>query len=479
MKLGLILLSLAFTTLVPGAVPEPATPSTVARWHFVGGDALQRDTRAPQLKAALTTTNALGLGGRLSTNLARFVSGRLGGPTDARADSLAPLVQTFLSAESVGNISPSGWSIAVRATGPAAALVREGLSRLPQHRAQVFSDVNGWLVAGSDRGSMTATTVAISKPATGLLSGSFHLPLILGHGPDLFPQADLTLTTSNNAVRTSARLTFSRPPLGELGDWKIPTDIMRDPLVRFMAVRGAAPLIARLGWIASLAGGTPPNQVIGWAQPEVPFRNWFTFPVDQPLQRIAQVRKAANPLFGDTNHPGIYEGRLVVNSNRSAVAAFGLKACLPMLATVQQQGQDFLVASFVPGIKSTNPVPAELLAEIRKPDLAAYEWEITGESAKDWNILFEFNQLAQRHPPFPVRALAHRWMISLTPNLGNSITRVTRRSPTEYDFARKSDIGLDGLELVLLTRWMDAAFGLAPQVAPPLPPALPLPKNRP
>lgn len=478
MKLGLISFSLVLASQALGAVPEPPT-GTLARWHFVGGDALQREARAPQLRAALTTTNAVGLGGRLSTNLARFVSGRLGGPTDARADGLAPLIQTLLSSESVGDLSPSGWAIAVRASGPAAATVREGLGRLPQHGAKVFAEANGWLIAGSDRGSTMGTTVAITKPATGLLSGGFNLPLILGHGQELLPRVDVTIAASNNAVRTSARLTFSRPPLGELGDWKIPTDIMRDPLVRFTAIRGAAPLIAQLGWIASLAGGTPPNQVIGWAQPEIPFRNWFAFPVDQPLQRIAQVRKTATPLFGDTNHPGIYEGKLVVNSNRSAVAALGLKACLPMLASVQQQGQDFLVASFVPGIKSTNPVPAELLAEIRKPDLAAYEWEITGESTKDWNILFEFNQLAQRRPPFPVKALAHQWMISLTPNLGNSITRISRLSATEYDFTRKSDIGLDGLELVLLTRWMDAPFGLPAKVAPPLPPALPLPKNRP
>ncbi len=163
----------------------------------------------------------------------------------------------------------------------------------------------------------------------------------------------------------------------------------------------------------------------------------------------------------------------MVNSNRSAVTVFDLKACFPMVGAVKQNGQSFLLTSFIPGEKSDRRIPAELLGQINRTNLAFYEWEITGESARNWNVLAQFNQLSQRRAPNPIGAKAFRWMLATTPKLGNAVTQLERRTPTEYLFTRKSDIGFNGLELVLLTRWIDDGFpilaGKVPALSPPLP----------
>lgn len=107
--------------------------------------------------------------------------------------------------------------------------------------------------------------------------------------------------------------------------------------------------------------------------------------------------------------------------------------------------------------------------------MVAYEWEIAGESFIHWNVLFDFNNMVQRRMAFPVNARARKWFMSIAPSLGNSVTEVFRLSPTEFSFVRKSDVGLDGLEMTLLARWIDAPYdNLKGRFgAPPLPTSKP------
>jgi hypothetical protein len=129
--------------------------------------------------------------------------------------------------------------------------------------------------------------------------------------------------------------------------------------------------------------------------------------VEKAEQRLEKIYGNIRPYFGTTNQPGQYEGRLVITTNHQALAVLGLRACQPALLAYEQAGQPFLIASFAPTLASTNPVPKELLAELNRPSLVAYEWEIAGESFIHWNVLFDFNNMVQRRMAFPRPEMVH------------------------------------------------------------------------
>lgn len=458
-----------------GAGASGAAEKPVARWHFAGGQALRAAAQAPTLREVLQLPESAGVGGRLGTNIARLVASHAGLPASPATDgTLYPLVEALLENESAGEVAPGKWWVGVRGPdrtavlgGAASALVGSGGTA----RAAVAA-TNGWWFAASSAEMLAKGVSGVGGAHAGILTGEFDLQRVFkGSGAELWPWMQVNVISSNNSVRTKATLEFSQPPLGELEGWKVPDDFIRDPIVRFSALRGSGPLIDRVGWLKLLAGGSGPGQVVSWAQAEVTFRNWFAFPVDDGAARLKKVHAGIQPYFGTTNAPGRYTGRAVINSNSSAIAVFDLKACLPTLGVIQQGGQSFLMASFIPGAKSTNRVPAELLAQLQRPNLAFYEWEITGESARNWNVLAQFNQLVQRRLPNPVGARGAKWLLASAPRLGNTVTEVFRESPTRYTLNRKSDTGFNGLELLLLTRWIDDGFADA---GPRIPvPALP------
>jgi hypothetical protein len=62
--------------------------------------------------------------------------------------------------------------------------------------------------------------------------------------------------------------------------------------------------------------------------------------------------------------------------------------------------------------------------------------------------------------PQSPQAVTEAWLAGLTPALGNTVTEVTRTSPTELTISRNSQFLLTGMELVLLSHWLaDAPVG--------------------
>jgi hypothetical protein len=48
-----------------------------------------------------------------------------------------------------------------------------------------------------------------------------------------------------------------------------------------------------------------------------------------------------------------------------------------------------------------------------------------------------------------------RWLIAAGPKLGECVTVVTRSGDRSLEVVRKSPVGLSGLELTALTKWLD------------------------
>src|SRR6185436_3111402 len=94
-----------------------------------------------------------------------------------------------------------------------------------------------------------------------------------------------------------------------------------------------------------------------------------------------------------------------------------------------------------------------------RSDLLYYDWEITQNRLLQWKYVFQANSMA--HIENGLSELSIKWIDEISRHLGNTATELTMISPNELKLVRKSHIGLAGLELVALARWIDSpAFPL-------------------
>ena len=457
--------------------------AVVARWRFLGSEALASQTNAPQLRQVLNLPEAALVTPAAVSNVAQHLAIRLTASTNpALAAQLLPLVQAMIRFGSSGEIGADGWSLALKLPSSEAVAVQNSVRSLPRLAGQeaglpAIQFTNGWLLAGSTPAWMDRASRLPALGVNGLLTGEFDLAAIFQLDARRWPRVQLDLNATNGMVRTTGALTFAASPVGELPPWKVPNDYLRDPIIRFTAVRGIESLVQDNEWFRVLSGGPVPDQFFSWSQPEVSFRTWFAAPVSNGMARIPKLHEALKERVSSNSPSGGYTGILILNSNKSAIAVYkplGIPGLLPSIGVVSQGTQDFLLTSLIHPAKTTNEVPAELLAELDAPALVYYDWEITAAAVPNWNVLFQYNNLARgrrANAPWPH---AHKWMLAAAPKLGNSVTSIRREGPTRYALTRNSGAGLTALELVLLTRWLDGPIGALPGEALP---ASPRPKR--
>jgi hypothetical protein len=116
-----------------------------------------------------------------------------------------------------------------------------------------------------------------------------------------------------------------------------------------------------------------------------------------------------------------------------------------------------------------------------RDDVVYYDWELTGLRLLQWRLLSEVlpilpppaievpsgQKSVPKGKPLPIGkqsqlalVVTENWLAALTFPPANTVTEVTRTSPTELTVARNSQFLFTGLELVLLSHWLaDAPVG--------------------
>ncbi len=441
-----------------------ADAAVVARWRFRGVEELGKGDRVPALKATLGIPEAAPVKPRAATNLADQLVIRLTGATNGvLAAQLRPLVQAVAQYESAGEITAEGWSLAVQVPPAESAAVQSSVMALPPMAGQAAVQpqvryTNGWLLAGSAAARLGRAASLPALGANGLLTGDFDLAVIGKVDPKKWPRVHLEFFATNGTVRTTGRLSFASAPAGDLPAWKIPDTLIHDPIIHFGAARGIESLLAGNPWFEVLSGGKVPDQLCMWSQPGALFRTWIAAPVDDGLARIPRIQTALDARVSTNAPVGQYVGVTLLSSNKSSIAVYnptGPRGIMPTIGVARLKDQDFLMASVLRPARSTNPVPAELLGELNKPDLVYYDWELTGEAYLQWNVLVQYNKLVRGLRANALLPRSHTWMLAAAPKFGNAVTTVRRVSPTEFALDRSSSAGLTSLEWIMLTRFLD------------------------
>jgi hypothetical protein len=133
-----------------------------------------------------------------------------------------------------------------------------------------------------------------------------------------------------------------------------------------------------------------------------------------------------------------------------------LPLLVPYLRPVSDANRGFLHWGIFPVPASTNPPPAPLFQELtREPNLVYYDWEITQGRLNQLRPLLDLSAVFLTLSPLSTNSNAAIWLDTVEPRLGNAVTMVSATSPRELQFVRTSHLGLTGLELLVLSSWID------------------------
>ena len=159
----------------------------------------------------------------------------------------------------------------------------------------------------------------------------------------------------------------------------------------------------------------------------------------------------------------------------------------PILTAARGQNGDFLVAKVFPmeGGASNHTAPPDQLWSVfeGRDDLVYYGWELTAMRVMQWRLLTEMFPIypppthtqiereqkavnAAKSPqpgngPLSPLAVTDTWLSELSnPFMDNTVTVVTRTSPTELTVVRTSPFLFTGLSWFLISHWLaDAPMG--------------------
>lgn len=282
------------------------------------------------------------------------------------------------------------------------------------------------------------------------------------------PPMEVKVSQRGQSLRTEGKFVYSDRLPVRLEPWKIPTNIVMEPIISFTCAQGIAPLLNQIKGFSNLQLKNPPNQMCLWAQASMPVQTFLTVPMPDPTNVVKDLapRLPALAKAHFTNEPGNF----LWISNRAEWLWSGLPLFIPHLRPERSPNGEFLFAGLFPPGPKSNAAPAELLAQVMgRTNLVYYDWELTHERLSQMRHMAQLLDIINKRRLPTTNSTAFRWSREIEPLLGNSITEITLSSPKELSFVRKSDLGLTGYELTLLTRWIESAgFPLRYQPPPPL-----------
>ncbi len=273
--------------------------------------------------------------------------------------------------------------------------------------------------------------------------------------PYQLPPTHMTVAGRDGYLLTKAKLMFSENIPWKFEPWRIPTNIIRDPLISFTAGQGLAPLLGRMAGFTALGISPVPNQFYVWGQTHNYLQTFLALPVGNATNSLRQLIPKLQSFL--ETHVARPQGTLVWVTNRSEIMWRDLPFVIPTLRAARDGRNEYLVASVFPPTRLTNAPPAELFAQFaNRTNLLYYDWELSAERVLQANQFYHFWNIAGNRQLPGTNAMSRKWIAAIAPLLDNSATEISVTSPKELTLTRKSDLGFTGYELVLLTHWSES-----------------------
>ena len=344
-----------------------------------------------------------------------------------------------------------GWTL-LGLAGETNRFVGEALSRIKRDKAPYLARTNNaWLEADFDAGR----ALKLLMPDLAVTNAT---------------RMSVAVTGEADGVRTAGKLDFASPLGLDLTPWKVPTNLIHDPMVSFTAIRGIGPIVSEWQCWKDLQLGPAPNQVFIWGQDTYPFQTCFAASLpnasNQVFQLTERLMRETNPWLG-TNGEGVLRRSPKVNGVRWEEVPF----LAPFVDYVSTSQGEFLHGGVINDSITNRPMPVELLSQfVGKDNVVAYQWELTGSRVEAWLYTSQIARVVMRRAQVPHPSTMISWLEALRTHLGNCATVVTLTQPNQLSFVRRSTIGLSAADTQLFADWFESPQfpeGLHTFLAPP------------
>lgn len=484
-----------------------AQTDLIARIHFLGGDKISADPASAAFTNEFCSAEAKALESQTLDKLSRapgnwYNSKIPAGATNAAA-LLRPLLDDLLKSEWVFEIrdttngSPE-YTLAIRPNearyqlwdtnlmavfgswaGPRDSIVVSNPLRWEWFRGEStnhihFAETDGWvLVDGGGRNLSSRTEVPQSALTNnGWLSVEANWPRLAQLFPALkafdFPKIAVQVVGRGGNLQVNGKLTLSQP-LPPPGNWRIPTNLIHQPLISFTAARGIGPWLSRQSWAQPYQIRPMPDQLFLWAMPRVPFESYAAFPVSDAPAALSQLGPKISAVL-DAHSSSSSFFKLAMAMTNSNITFTGAPFVAPFVTALRSRQGDFVAGGFFPISPPPKSPPTESFAQLASPGLVFYHWENTSNRLALLPQLSQLILMMSGDRQLGDQSAAFKWLARLGPTLGETVTEVAQTGPSELTFKRSAAVGLTAVELTALANWLEAPnFPGCDLALPPMP----------
>jgi hypothetical protein len=267
------------------------------------------------------------------------------------------------------------------------------------------------------------------------------------------PYAQLTMVSKGENQVSKLTLKFPQPVGITPEPWQVPTQTIRDPVISFTAIQGIDGWWQRQAWFKPLNLASIPKQAYVWAQSDVPLQTFAAFPARGASNLVASSLSRWTNEFGMLISTNL-AGRPAARSNE--LNWVGLPVFAPYLKAAPEPKDDHLLFGVFPMSPNSTNLPPELIQQfVGRPNSIYYDWEITEARVTQLLQMAPFIFMSANRMLVANSVQPYTLLKDMAPKLGNTVTEATLIAPDEIKVLRKSPIGLSGIELYLLVRWVD------------------------
>jgi hypothetical protein len=475
--------------------------AVAVQFHFAGAADLSHDTNFETAARILRSPSSVDFENLVLNRLARAFWSDLqfdahGNPVEV----LRPMLDDLLQVESVASFGAAqdnpSFVLAAHLDQKRGEVWRQNLQTATGGKGAVFSaegisgrrwDNGLWMVQSGDwvvigRGDGLASVLRdylqqlqkAGRPWPAMkdtwLQAVIDWPLLTPANPaPSFPlkpaRTTVDMTASGGRFHITAYLTYSEALPWNPQAWRVPKNLVHEPLISFTAAQGVEPYLQLGDTFSKLANDPFTNQFFCWSQREMPFESYMAWPVADATNVLKSLGTEGlaivNPILEQRDNS-------LLRWVGGAPEIVWIKSPLmgPFLRVAPGTDGDYLLAGLFPAVESSSPAPAELWAQFEnRSDTVYYNWELTGARVRQWRLFSQVMSLAPavsgrgdshvatpKAPP-PLVAVEN-WLSGLESPLGNTVTEATRTAPDELTIVRSAPLVFTGLEFVWLSYWL-------------------------
>ena len=364
----------------------------------------------------------------------------------------------------------SGWKL-----GAPQDLTMEGFSGWQVKKAQApntfqFMRAGKWVVLGlgQEKPAQTAALLSEAKRSgrplpllkTNFFELSADLPALRAWAPVLakwpLPPIVATMSGRGEYVRSEVKFQYSSKLPWTFEPWRIPTNLVSEPLTSFTVGQGIAPLLKQMKGLSEAGLNPLPNQFCSWGINYEQCRMFMTMPVQNAIGMVHQLAPKF-PVYFQSHFPQTL-GQFLYASNRAEIMVSGIPFMVPIIRAETNGPHQFLFSANFPPLAKHTPVPGEVFSQLAgRTNLLYYDWEITEQRLDHGKQFYQLLSIMDRRQIPGTNSPSKRWLSAIGPKLINTITEITQTGSQELSLVRKSHLGWTGFELATFSAWLDSS----------------------